>query len=348
MKRVPPRSRSDRRTAKALPPPFIPPYPPSWLDHLTRRIDQLPGPYWSPYLAAYLALLGLAWLLLGLEGRPLSAETVFAHAVPYYGFWLLHYLDRRAAVSLEEYRPAFTGREDEVRQIRWRLTTLPSRPALIVTVVALGISLAVSLSWGFGSPFSVLDRLQFYAADVFAGLYAYHSIRQLRLVNRLYASSTRVDLHDVTPLRSFSTLSAHTAVGGLLILSAGVLITPDGFVGPFLPAGIAFAVLAVLAFVLPLMGLHRRLVRAKDQELADLARRWQTCMAEVYRRLDRGDLNAAEQVQSTLNALEKARAVVERIPTWPWRAESLRSLVAALVLPVVISMIQYGLRRFFG
>ncbi len=326
----------------------VPPYPPSWLDRLTRRIDQLPGPYWFPYLAAYLALLGLAWLLLGLEGRPLSAETVFAHAVPYYGFWLLHYLDRRAAASLEEYRPAFTGSEAELRDVRFRLTTLPARPAIVITTISLLISFVVSYAWSAPSAFHLLDRAQFYLADIFAGLYIYHSVRQLRMVNRLYATSTRVDLLDLAPLHTFSTLSAHTAIGGLVIVSAGVLITPTGFVGPFLIAGILFALMAVLAFLLPLMGLNRRLVRAKSQSLADLNRRWQACMDEVYRRLDRGDLSAADKVNTTLSALERARTVIERIPTWPWRPEALRSLVAALILPAVISVIQYGLRRFLG
>jgi hypothetical protein len=119
-------------------------------------------------------------------------------------------------------------------------------------------------------------------------------------------------------------------------------------VGPFIPAAVIFAVLASLAFLLPLLGLHRRLVHAKDQELADLNRRWQACMNEVYRRLDRGDLSAADKVNPTLTAPEKAREAIERIPTWPWRAQNLRSVVAALVLPVVISVIQYGLKRFLG
>ena len=118
--------------------------------------------------------------------------------------------------------------------------------------------------------------------------------------------------------------------------------------GAFLPAGILFAGLAMLAFLLPLMGLHRRLVRAKAQELSGLSLHWQKCMSEIYRRLDQDDLAAADGVNTTLLALERARAVIERIPTWPWRAETLRGLLAALVLPVVISLIQYVLKKYLG
>jgi hypothetical protein len=342
-------TKSRARPVPAVTPPapaFVPPYPPSWFDRLARRIDQLPGPYWLPYLVVCLAFLGLAAVLLNLEGALLTPAVLYAHSVPFYGFWLLHYLDRRAAASLAEYRPAFTGNEAEARGIRWQLTTLPARPAAAASLVALLLGVSLSLSWTTTSAFGVLDRLQFYASVVFAGLYIYHSIRQLRLVNQLYATSTRVDLHNVAPLVAFSTLSAHTAIGGLLIISAAVLFTPEGLVGPFLSAAALFSLMAILAFLLPLMGLHRRLVQTKEQELSDLSLRWQKCMSEVYRRVDEGDLAAADRVNTTLLALERARAVIERIPTWPWRAETMRSLVAALILPVIITLLQYGLKKF--
>src|SRR3990172_11633621 len=102
---------------------------------------------------------------------------------------------------------------------------------------------------------------------VFAGLYAYHSVRQLRLVTSLYAGWSRVDIHNVAPLHSFSTLSSHTAIGMLLILSGAVLITPNQLTGGFLVGAILFGALAVLTFLLPLAGLHRRLAAEKDLAL---------------------------------------------------------------------------------
>jgi hypothetical protein len=328
--------------------PFLVPYPPSWFDRLTHWIDQLPGSFVWPYLVVCLALLVLAAALLALEGETLSVGTLFAHSVPFYGFWLLHHLDHRAAVSLEEYRSAFTGDETALYDVRCRMTTLPARPALLVTLIAAALGVGISIPWGFGAYFSLLDRLQFYASMAFAGLYIYHSIRQLRLVRQLYATRTRVDLHNVSPLYAFSTLSAHTAIGGLLIISGAVLITPEGLVGPFLPAAALFSLMAVLAFLLPLMGLHRRLANAKDEELGEISRRWQLCIGEVYRRIDDGDLAAADHVNTTLSALERARTVVERVPTWPWRPDTLRGVMAALVLPVFLRLVQVGLERLLG
>lgn len=342
-----PRRAASRPTA-GVEPVFVAPYSPSWVDRLAAGIEQLPGPYWLPYLAGFAAVLALAAAFLeGSDGR-LSLQVAYTQVLPFYGFWLLHYLDRKAASALEVYRPAFLGEERELADIRWRLTTLPAAPALALSLAGLVIGGVVSASWNAFNAFQVLDRLTFIATLVFACLYAYHSIRQLRLVRQLYATRTRVDLHHVAPLYAFSSLSAQTAIGMLLLLSGAALITPEGLVGGWLTGAVVFAALAVSAFLLPLMGLHRRLAQARDDELSRITRRWQVCQEQVYRLVDAGDLEAMGAVNTALTALERARSAIERIPTWPWRAETLRSLLAALVLPILISLLQYALKRAFG
>jgi hypothetical protein len=336
-------SRSPRSTVAT--PPFVPPYRPSWFDRLTTAIDRLPGPYWVPYLAAFLASLGLEWLVVGRVGESVSSGQAFTISLPFYGFWLIHYLNRRAASSLRVFRSAFTGSESELEEVHWRLTTLPAMPALVISLLGLVLGVASSLDWNPGAPDQVLSNLAYYATTVFAGLYAYHAVRQLRLVTSLYAGRARVDIHNVAPLYSFSILSAHTAIGMLLVLSGAVLITPEGLVEGFLLAALLFGALAVLTFLLPLAGLHRRLAEEKDLALAENGVRWQSSTAELYRRVDRRDWAGADRLNATLTALERGRAAIDRIPTWPWRPETLRGLVAALVLPVAIWLVQYGLER---
>jgi hypothetical protein len=294
------------------------------------------------------AYLGLVALVLQWAGQPLLLEAVYSNSLPFYGFWLIHYLDRRAAASLHDFRPAFTGSESDLQEVSWRLTTLPATPALAVTLAALLLGIASSLGWGRTSPDWLLDRLAFYTTMVFGGLYAYHSVRQLRLVTSLYAGRARVDLHHLAPLRSFSMLTAQTAIGMLLVLSGAVLITSERLSGYWLVGSLTFAGLAVLTFFLPLAGLHRRLAEVKAEELAELARRWQTTMAELYRLIDRGDLGAADRLNGTLAALERGRTAIERIPTWPWRPETLRGMVGALVLPIMIFTVQRVLGRLLG
>jgi hypothetical protein len=224
-----------RRQLRAVsdPEPFVPPDRPSWFDRLAAAIDRLPGPYWAPYLLGFLVWLGLIALALSRAGAPLTLAVVYAHSLPFYGFWLLHYLDRRAAASLEDFRPAYTGSEAQLQEVLWRLTNLPATPALAVTLVAVLLAGLGSLSWDMDT-------------------------------------------------------------------------------------------------------------------LLENARRWEAVMAELYRLIDDGDLPAADRLNGTLAALERGRTAIERIPTWPWRPETLRGMVGALVLPVLIFLVQRLLGRLLG
>ena len=342
------RRKASNLSAAAQPTAFIPPYSSSWFDGLTAAVERLPGPFWATYGLGFLAYLGLLTMALNSAGEPLTLAAVYSNSLPFYGFWLIHYLDRRAAASLEDFRPAFTGSASDLQEVRWRLTTLPAAPALAITFAALLIAIASSLPWGLGSTVLILGMLAYWATFVFGFLYAYHSIRQLRLVTSLYAERARVELHRVAPLRAFSTLTAQTAIGMLLLLSGAFLITPERLFGVWLVGSLLFVGLAVLTFILPLTGLNRRIAEAKAKELADLARRWQTTLTELYRRIDRGDLAAADRLNGTLAALERGRTAIERIPTWPWRPETLRGMVGALVLPVLIFIVQRVLGRLLG
>jgi hypothetical protein len=112
-----------------------------------------------------------------------------------------------------------------------------------------------------------------------------------------------------------------------------------------LVGAILFGALAVLTFLLPLGGLHRRLAEEKELALAENSRRWRACTTELYGRVDRRDWAGADRLNATLTALERGRSSIERVPTWPWRPETLRSMTAALLLPVVIWLLQFGLAR---
>jgi hypothetical protein len=331
-----------------VPKEFVPPYSPSWFDRITEAIDRLPVPYWTPYAVGLILYLGGVAISLARFGGPPVLEALYSSSLPFYGFWLIHYLNRRASLSLDAFRPAFVGSQAELRLVRWRLTRLPALPALLVSLLAFLLGSAPTLDWSWASPAEALANLAYYATTLFAGLYAYHTIRQLRLVTELYDQRARIDLYNVAPLYSFSTLTAQTAIGMLLILSGAVLFTPEGLTGWFVVGAVLFGALAVLTFLLPLAGLHQRLAEVKEAELLENGRRWKASVAELYRGIDRGNPRISNRINNSLAALERGRSAIERVPTWPWRPETLRGLIAALLLPVVIWLIQFALQRVLG
>jgi hypothetical protein len=105
-----------QRSTKPKPPtgstPFVPPYPPSWFDRLTARVDRLPGPAWAFYLVlgivAGIAATAIQWR----EGAYPAGTFVPLHVWTFANFAYLlafmHYLDKSAASAMASFRPLLT------------------------------------------------------------------------------------------------------------------------------------------------------------------------------------------------------------------------------------------------
>ena len=72
----------------------------------------------------------------------------------------------------------------------------------------------------------------------------------------------------------------------------------------------------------------------------------ETTITELYRRVAAGELHSIGELNVTMTSLEIGQSVLTRIPTWPWRSGTLRGLVSALLLPLVVFVLQYVLQRF--
>lgn len=110
--------------------------------------------------------------------------------------FFLRFIDRDAESALKLFRPFLNLGDDELETLRYRLTVLPARPVLIVTLIGvlfgvfMGYSTQVFLSGPANLSIVLMwDILGFLIADVFALLFMYRMIAQMRAVNRLYASA---------------------------------------------------------------------------------------------------------------------------------------------------------------
>ncbi len=70
--------------------------------------------------------------------------------------------------------------------------------------------------------------------------------------------------------------------------------------------------------------------------------------AELYGRVDAGELHSIDELRVTMASLETGQSMLTRIPTWPWRPETLRGLVSALLLPLVMFILQFVLQCYFA
>jgi hypothetical protein len=136
------------------------PYPPSWADRHKLWVVRLPGPSWPYYLGLELALIALQAAILWAEGAYPVGTLFPSHAfiavmMPLF-LALCHFLDDRAAAAMATLRPALTTSEDQYNRLRYQLTTMPARPALLVSLGGLAFILIMNAITGTPGAFGAL------------------------------------------------------------------------------------------------------------------------------------------------------------------------------------------------
>ena len=355
---------------------FVPPYPPSWFDRFTAWVDRLPGPAWAFYLilaaGAVLAETAIQWMERAYAVgtfNPLHAWSVANFA---YLLALMHYLDKSAASAIASFRPLLTSAkggahrtlqdQSNYSELSYRLTTLPARPTIIATLAGGGfgvIWLIFQATEGIVSPplagtarttlstASMLILLLVGMAMSFVLLY--HTIHQLVLVSRIYTRYALINIYRLQPLFALSLPGAFTGIGLILFIYLWTFTAPSQTLGPVeIGLSVSFMAIAGATFVLPMLGAHRRLVAEKERRLAETSSLFEATTTQLHAELHRGRLLRMDQLNRALSNLEIEQNALRRIPTWPWRAEALRSLAAAVLLPLAVWGLQLLLGRFLG
>jgi len=338
-------------------------YPRSWADRFMDWVERLPGPIWLFYLGLWLALFLMANAVKWLDGsQPLGSiellSTVSASDGVYF-LALMHYLKGSAGSALGTFRPALAVSEAEYNRLRYQFTTLPPRGALLAG--GIGAALAVLtvlfhptvpnpyyytslLATVFGGALAVITL-------VVSGALVYQTIHQLTIVSRIHAAATRINLFQPDPLYAFSGLTARTAMGYLVLADTALLVMYEFMRETDLLAlgmMIFMMLLAAVTFVLPLLGMHRRMVDEKTRLESEANQRLEAAIAELHRRVDAADFSDMTELYRAIGGLEIERDVLAKIPTWPWQPGTLRVALSPLLLPVAVWLIQRFLERLAG
>jgi hypothetical protein len=179
-----------------------------------------------------------------------------------------------------------------------------------------------------------------------SGAAIYHSVRQLSVVDYIYTHHTEVDLFKLEPLHAFSRLAAWTAFAFAILTHVWIIYWPSALGNAVSFALlIAFASMATALFVVPLLGIHRLLVREKERRKAEAGEQLDIAISELHRRNRAGDYPQMPELNNATEALVRVRDVLDKVPTWPWQPETLRWLGTALLLPIVVWVITRVLER---
>ncbi len=339
---------------------FTPPYPPSWVNRLIEWVERLPGPAWAYYAAAVIlsgALLkGAQWIGPEAAAATFGGDPIVFSFYPIYFIALMHYLDGQANAALQAFLPALGGSPAEVARIRYELTTIPARGAWIATTLAIPLGFAFILpdeSEPLSSsvlPFEAMAIVFTWFTVAGALVLIYHTVRQLRRVSRLHAEARSINLLQPQPTYAFSRLTARTAIGVVLFLYLDFLVNPPsaGVMLPYVTFTGVGLLLVAAAFLLPLLGMHQRLQNEKARLATEVNQAVETIYHSLLGRARTTSLKDVDALDKALSGLLRMRDVILRLSTWPWQPETLRGLMAAVGLPIVIWLIQYGLQKFLG
>jgi hypothetical protein len=286
-----------------------------------------------------------------------NAFHIWLAVQPSYTLALTWYLDGVAEAALRNFRPVLEVSEEEYSELRYRLTTARARPTLLGSLVGVAVSVLLGFLvpnaytvFGYttlGPPYIILVTFNVCALAILGALVS-HTIHQLRIVSQIYAEQAIVNLFDLSPLYSFSGLTLQTAVGLTILNSIWNLTMPHQMLttSAGIGMGILNAVISIVTFTWPLLGIHRRLVREKQRLLRENSNLLETTITELYKRVAAGELHSIGELNVTMTSLEIGQNMLNRIPTWPWRPGTLRGVVTALLLPLVVFVLQFVLQRF--
>ncbi len=332
------------------------PYAPSWLNRLIGWIESLPGPTW----AAYAGLAVVSIVLSNTQGWASGFEPggLITPDLTFWGIflvslvWVVAYLNRVAGSAFDAFRPALDMPEAALEALRYRLVVLPSGPAWLVTIAGFVLTPLYYVADPVGAGVVGYSPAQFVVRGATEGfssavllLIVLQLGRQLRTVDAIVASATRIDLFQPGPVYAFSRLTSRTAIALMVLIGAATVVaSPTALSSTSLPLWapwiVGIPLFAVAAFVLPLRGMHERLVAEKDRLQADTEIRLKGILTRINRRVDTDDLSEADAFNKTLATVLQERDVIARLPTWPWSPATLRAIATAVALPLLLFIAQ--------
>ena len=339
----------------------IPHYPSSWINHVATQIENIPGPAWCYYLAIVALIvsmqLAIAWWEGSYQHGMIPFAIVFTGSSVCY-LAMIHHLDKVATDAFAKFGPTLGVSEQKAAELCYELTHLPARAVRVLTLVGFTSGLLIIAGTEQGAVYA--DQ-GYFGTSMLAQLYwrgaliadqimfwnlIYHTIHQLRIVNLIYTQHARVDLFNLSPLYSFSRLTAYTAVSTIFIAYLWVATYP-WLSNDYLVIGSwLIGILAALAgFILPLLGIHGRLVEEKQRWKVEAGQWLKMSITNFHQTIAERKLDEVEPLLKIIEGINREQVILEQIPTWPWQPGTVRGLTTTIVVPVFLWLVVRLLER---
>lgn len=329
------------------------PSPISFTDRFMRFISRQPIPYSLTYFGLFFLQSLALHILIWINGwrEPLS----FIPLVLLFPLWLwlplaiMTHLNNVAVEALTTFSTLLDCSEEDLTQLKYEFTTLPVRGVVINLIfwdiVYLFLVYLVHesffVSYGLSPMLSTVITVMGLISYSVSGVIYYHSVRQLRLVNRTVRMVNQFNLFQLEPVYAFSRLTAQTGIAWIILMSLTLLTFPIEIAPlPVIAFMFGQSSLSVAAFILPLWFVNQRLVSEKRKKIADLNQRTKTMLDRLHDAQDRHTLQDYDKLNDALTTLNAEGEILNKISTWPWRQGVFTGFLSAIVLPIVLFLLQ--------
>jgi hypothetical protein len=271
---------------------------------------------------------------------------------------MIHYLDKMAADAVVKFCPSMCLAEQQGVDLIYNFTHLPARIVRLVTLVGIALAMLIIIGveqgvvqadlgyFGTSKAAQLWWRIVLIIDQIFFWNMIYHTIHQLRMVNLVYDKYAKVDLFNLSPLYTFSRLTVYTAVSTIVIAYGWVatfpwLSTDFLVIGSWL-IGIAAA---MAGFILPLLGIHSRLVEEKQRWQVDAGQSLKVSMTTLHQSIAERKLEEVELLVKAMEGVHRQQAILEQIPTWPWQPGTVRGVTTTVLVPIFLWVVLRVLER---
>jgi hypothetical protein len=159
-------------------------------------------------------------------------------------------------------------------------------------------------------------------------------ISALTAIPDVHRAATTIDVRNPGPAHAFAPLSARGGILMLILVAYSAITDPETFEGLNLALAVTVLVLAIIAFVAPLLGMRRRMALQKRELLDESSARIESLETGLARAVDTDELDRIRPLTDALGAYYTKRDRIARASTMPWDTATLRGFGTALLIPV--------------
>lgn len=333
-------------------------YTPFWLYRFFDWLERLPVPLWLlGVLVIFIGGLALhldAWRqgLVPLGEFNSYLATVSLFIVGYPAVWI--FLDRRAKPALKDFFQKQHKSQSEVEAIIADFVSLPSLPANLVFLIGLVVGYFALLNARLISPLAgrvlpAWDLISWFPITGLMFMLLYRTLRQAVLMPRFFREND-IDIFNPTPVYALSRYASQASIALIVVNYAlvfsslpALLTTPEGFVYQITIIG-----LSLIYFFAPLTSINQRLRREKERLLAEIGEDLEDVHKRVHTAVKKRKFSVVNELRNTVSTLKDQQDIVQRIPAWPWRPDTLRNLLTPLLIPILVYLVQRFLGGLFG